>query len=100
MRVACGIRARGFDGDAIYAAMVPLNEAMCEAPISDEDLQTMCHGIERRYPAGEVEPEVIIGGSKAARAEPPAPLECASSHKGELSTFFRWDEFALIHCSG
>jgi hypothetical protein len=61
MRVACGMRARGLDGDTIYEAMVPINPAMCEVPISDEDLRAMCHGIERRYPVAEPDPQVIIG---------------------------------------
>lgn len=61
MRVACGLRARGLDADAIYAAMAPINEAMCEVPIDDEDLEEMCRGIERRYPVGEPDVRVTIG---------------------------------------
>jgi hypothetical protein len=68
MRVACGLRNRGLDGDAIYAAMVPINPAMCEVPIDDEDLRAMCSGIERRYPVGEPDPVAVIGA-------PAAPVE-------------------------
>lgn len=73
MRVACGMRSRGLDGDTIHEAMIPINPAMCEVPIPDEDLRDMCHGIERRYPAGELdEPTVTFGTPKAAQvAEPP-----------------------------
>jgi hypothetical protein len=62
MREACSMRARGLDADMIYAGMVGLNQAMCEVPISDEDLRAMCDGIVRRYPAGERDPQVTIGG--------------------------------------
>jgi hypothetical protein len=74
MRVACGMRSRGLDGDTIYAAMLPINDAMCEVPISDKDLTEMCHGIERRYPAGKQEPNVTLGGKKVP-AEPEPPVE-------------------------
>ena len=64
MRVACGLRARGLDGDALLEAMEPINRAMCEVPIADEELRAMCYGIERRYPAGGAEPVAILGGTK------------------------------------
>ncbi|WP_221312882.1 bifunctional DNA primase/polymerase [Granulicella aggregans] len=69
--VAGGLRAKGLDGEAIYEALVPINPAMCEVPISDDDLKAIAYGVARRYPAGETDPEVVIGKAK----EPKEPVD-------------------------
>jgi hypothetical protein len=75
MRVACGLRGRGLDGDSMYEMMQPANIAMCEVPISDEDLQKMCYGIERRYPAGEITPVVTLCGKATEPEQPQEPVD-------------------------
>lgn len=75
MREACSMRARGLDADTIYAGMLGLNPAMCEVPISDDDLRTMCDGIERRYPAGEPEPTIVLSGKVVGANAPEQPKE-------------------------
>src|ERR1035441_4640612 len=39
--IAGGLRAKGFDADAIYEALIPLNPAMCAVPVPDEDLKAI-----------------------------------------------------------
>lgn len=62
--VAGKLRASGFDGDAIYAALLPLNPEMCEPPLPDEDLKEIAYGVARRYPIPEAAPVVTIGGKR------------------------------------
>ncbi|MGA9508490.1 MAG: AAA family ATPase, partial [Candidatus Sulfotelmatobacter sp.] len=58
--IAGKLRASGLDRDAILSALVPLNDSMCEVPVSYEDLvhlaQSAC-----RYPVQEPLPVVTIG---------------------------------------
>jgi hypothetical protein len=84
--VAGGLRAKGLDGEAIYDALVPINPAMCEVPISDEDLKAIAYGVARRYPAGEVEPQVVIGGRiVGAPEEAPEPVDWRTRYMTEAA---------------
>lgn len=66
-RVAGSFRAMGFDADGIYEQLVAANQTMMEVPVDDADLREMADGFERRYPAGSVSPEVVIGKPKEPR---------------------------------
>jgi archaellum biogenesis ATPase FlaH len=79
MRVACGLRNRGLDADTMYQAMIPINAAVCEVPIEDEDIREMCYGIERRYPIGAPDPEVILSAPK----EPKPPVDWRTRYMTE-----------------
>jgi len=71
--VAGGLRARGLGGDAIYAALVPLNPEMFEVPLEDDDVKQIAYGIERRYPAGELLPEITLGKTATVVIGKPQP---------------------------
>jgi putative DNA primase/helicase len=73
--VAGKLRASGLDGDAIYEALVPINPAMCEVPLSDEDLKYIAHGVAKRYAVPEPEPEILIGGRVATPDTIPEPVD-------------------------
>jgi hypothetical protein len=70
-RVAGSFRAMGFDADGIYEQLVAANQTMMAVPVDDADLREMAEGFERRYPAGEIAPEVVIGKPK----EPKEPVD-------------------------
>jgi hypothetical protein len=59
--VAGSLRARGLDADAIYEALIPVNQAMCEVPINDEDLQAIARSVTKLYAPQATPPEVVIG---------------------------------------
>jgi len=63
-RVAGSFRAMGFDADGIYEQLVAANQTMMAVPVDDADLREMAEGFERRYPAGSIAPEVVIGKPK------------------------------------
>lgn len=75
--IAGSLRAKGLDGPAIYEALIPLNPAMCEVPLYDEDLKAIAYGVAKRYAPNEPEIKVILGGKKAAPGviEPPKPMD-------------------------
>lgn len=56
-------RHKGLDKDAIHAALIPLNDSMCEVPVSDDDLEHIADSM-LRYEVPEPEPVAILGGSK------------------------------------
>lgn len=63
-RIAGSLRAQGLPGDAIYAAIVPINEQYCRPKLPDEELRRIAFGMER-YPP--VDPEKILGDLDHAR---------------------------------
>lgn len=69
-REAGAMRQRGHDRDTILEMLIPLNESMCEVPISDGDLEHIADSVSR-YKAGEVVPEIVIGKHE----EPKEPVD-------------------------
>jgi archaellum biogenesis ATPase FlaH len=67
MSVAGGLRNRGLDADALYGALLPVNEAMCEPPVSNEDLLHIAESA-AKYALPGPEPKVTLG--KPAPQEP------------------------------
>lgn len=63
--VAGTFRSKGFDEDAVLMQLIPANEAMCEVPVSHEDLEHIAQSV-CRYPVAAHTPEVTIGGKKAS----------------------------------
>ncbi|HZP06763.1 MAG TPA: bifunctional DNA primase/polymerase [Terracidiphilus sp.] len=61
--VAGGLRNRGLDRDALYAALIPINENMCEPPVSDSDLQHIAESA-AKYEVSGPGPSVKIGKAK------------------------------------
>lgn len=68
--VAGGLRNRGLDADAIYAALGPINDAMCEPPVDDEDIQHIADSVSR-YALPEPDLQVRIGRPKEDAEEAP-----------------------------
>jgi len=56
-------RSMGMSGDDIGPVLLAANPGLCEDPVPDDQVESIARGIER-YPAGEPEPEVIIGQPK------------------------------------
>ncbi len=99
--VAGTLRVKGLDGDAIYEALIPVNNAMCEVPISDEDLQHIAYGVAKRYGVPQPDPVAFISGGK------PAPESVTVAEKTTRPVFpdEAWagtifGEFADIVCRG
>jgi hypothetical protein len=69
-REAGAMRARGHDRDTILEMLIPLNDAMCEVPISDGDLEHIADSV-ARYKAGVVGPEIIFGKKKPDELQEP-----------------------------
>jgi putative DNA primase/helicase len=63
-RYAGSLRAQGLPGEAIYVAIVPLNEQYCRPKLPDEELRRIAFGMER-YPP--VDPEKVLGDLDHAR---------------------------------
>jgi Bifunctional DNA primase/polymerase, N-terminal/AAA domain/Primase C terminal 1 (PriCT-1) len=70
MSFAGTLRNKGFDRDAILAQLIPANDAMCEAPVSDEDLEHIADSA-ASYALPEPEPVAVIG----AGTKQPEPLK-------------------------
>jgi hypothetical protein len=54
------LRASGLDAEAIHAALIPINEAVCADPVGDEDLIHIAESVSR-YAVHEPEPMVTVG---------------------------------------
>jgi hypothetical protein len=56
------MRHRGFEEEAIYAALTITNRARCKPPLPDETVRKIAHSVASRYPAGDVPLLLIHGG--------------------------------------
>jgi hypothetical protein len=73
--VAGKLRASGLDADAIHAALIPINEAVCADPVSDDDLAHIAESVSR-YEVPAPEPTITLGGKKLGTLpEPAAPVD-------------------------
>jgi hypothetical protein len=96
--VAGSLRNRGLDADAIHAALIPLNESMCEVPVSDADVEHIARSI-AGYPLPEPDPVAVLG------TKTPEPLAIAEKHPRPVFPDEAWagtvfGEFAEIVCRG
>lgn len=64
--VAGGLRARGFDADAIHGMLIPANLAMCAVPVDDEDLIHIAESVSRY---------AVPDGAQAVLGKKPEPDE-------------------------
>jgi hypothetical protein len=69
--VAGKLRASGLDADAIHAALIPINEAICADPVSDADLEHIAESVSR-YAVRE--PDAIAVFKAGQPKEPVDPL--------------------------
>jgi len=63
-RLAGMLRALGYDGEAIFAALMRLNVMRCDPPLDEEEVRRIAFGMER-YPP--VDPEKVLGDLDHAR---------------------------------
>jgi hypothetical protein len=85
--VAGKLRVSGLDADAIHAALIPINEAICADPVSDADLEHIAQSVSR-YAVPEPEIAVVIGSSKKTQPEPAKLPERVRP----VYPIFAWDE--------
>ena len=81
--VAGKLRVSGLDADAIHAALIPINGAICADPVSDADLEHIAESVSR-YAVPEPEIAVVIGSSKRASA---GTCQTAGARASRLSHF-------------
>lgn len=58
--VAGKLRNEGLDYESLLAALIPINEARCEVPVSLEDLEHIAKSV-CRYPVPEPDPVLVLG---------------------------------------
>jgi hypothetical protein len=81
--VAGKLRTSGLDADAIFEALVPINERVCAVPVSEADLRHIADSVSR-YALPEPEPQVLIGGNLAGEPEtPPEPVDWRTRYMTE-----------------
>jgi hypothetical protein len=74
------LRNRGLDADALYAVLLPLNEVMCEPPVSENDVRHIADSVSK-YALPEESPIPVLSGKKSGdpkaaelESEPPDPM--------------------------
>jgi hypothetical protein len=66
--VAGSLRNKGLDTEALYAALLPINETMCDPPLPEEDVRHIADSV-GRYALPEVAPVATIGLKTDDRTE-------------------------------
>lgn len=87
--IAGKLRNSGLDKDALIAALIPINESICEVPVPFEDLEHIAESV-ARYPVPLPEQKVIISST-------PAPPDAAPLHQAKRPVYPTdvWDGTAV-----
>lgn len=75
-RVGCGLRARGFEEDEIFASLAALDRTRCKPPIGEREVRTIAHST-MRYKPGKLR----WAGGKPVEEQAEEPVSGADIEK-------------------
>lgn len=68
------MRKRGFDREAIEAALRVTNEARCDPPLSDDDVRRIAGSVSRYAPDEMADVRILLPGAEAPPGKEPLPF--------------------------